>query len=69
MDSMGNGKGHASAQDAILSGGVCGRQALLAACFPALDKSLSTILNLLFEEMSPAKDREARLLRQMGELA
>ena len=52
MDSMGNGEGPASAQDAILSGGICGGQALLAACFPALDKSLNTILNLLFEEVS-----------------
>ena len=69
MDSVDDGEGPASAQDAILSGGVCGSQALLAACFPALDKSLSTIPNLLFEEISAAKDREARLLRKVGELA
>ena len=69
MDSVGNGERPASAQDAILSGGVCGSHALLAACFPAVDKSLSTIPNLLFEEMSAVKDHKARLLRKVGELA
>ena len=51
MDSMGNGEGAASAQDAIPSGCVCGSQALLAACFIAMDKSLSATLNLLVEEI------------------
>ena len=55
MDSVGNGKG-----SAIISRGVCGSQALLAVCFPALDISL--ILNMLVEKMSAAKDRKARLL-------
>ena len=57
MDSVGNGKG-----SAIISRGVCGSQALLAVCFPALDISLSTVLNMLVEKMSAAKDRKARLL-------
>ena len=64
MDSVGNGKG-----PAILGRSVCGSQALLAACFPALDISLSTVLNMLVEEVSAAKDREARLLRKVGKLA
>ena len=48
--------------------GVCGGQHCLVDRLPELENSLRTIVNLLTQEISAAKDREARLLRKVKDL-